>query len=163
LKEQQDAETKLYETTKQSLIELLKTDNNLLKSIFGRNQPVPLNPEPTIDDLRREAQKHLQDLNLKADRHIDMELEYNDILKASLCSFKFIALKTPASSLLQVPSSIFFTFSFYTFPDVTSEVLYLKSAQQIESGDLALDGSVPIAPSKQYFLVYKDLLRMLTN
>jgi hypothetical protein len=92
-----------------------------------------------------------------------MELEYNDILKASLCSFKFIAFRTPAISVLEVPSSLFFTFEFYTFTDVTSEVLYLKTSQQIESGDLKFDDTQNILLNKQYFLIYKDLLRMVAD
>lgn len=36
----------------------------------------------------------MKSLRMQDDRLIDLEIEYNDILKASLISFKFIALKT---------------------------------------------------------------------
>jgi len=80
------------------LIEFLKTDDNLLKSIFGRGKPQPEASEQRLDALRQEVKKHMRDLNLDQDRNVDLELEYNDILKASLCSFKFVALRTNEGS-----------------------------------------------------------------
>jgi len=55
LKEQQESETQLYESTKQSLLTLLKTDNNLLKSIFGRGPTPQETDEANIEMLKREA------------------------------------------------------------------------------------------------------------
>lgn len=91
-----------------------------------------------------------------------MEIEYNDILKASLCSFKFIALRTKSSCPTPIPASLYFTFSFYTFPEVQTETVYVKTAKQIEEGDLSLNES-SIALNKQHFLVYKDLLKMMAG
>lgn len=50
------------------------------------------------------------------DADVNMELEFNDILRASSISFKFVALKTPSSlpTGASLPSRLFFTFKFYT-------------------------------------------------
>ena len=53
------------------------------------------------------------ELDLEKEREINMELEYNDILKASMVSFKFVAYRTPAQAVHPIPSSLFFTFDFY--------------------------------------------------
>jgi hypothetical protein len=157
LKKQQETETDLYENTKKSLVDLLKTDSNLLKSIFGRVPDAADESDNRLEILRREAQKQMQTVQ-REDRFIDMETEYNDILKASLCSFKFIALRTLSAS---VPASLYFTFNFHNFQQVTTEVVYLKTAQQLESRDMLLSHSAEIASNKQYLLVYTDLVKML--
>ena len=62
-----------------------------------------------------------------------MELEFNDILKASMVGFKFVAFRTPSQSKFPLPQSLFFTFNFYNFEEVTTEVVHLKTAYQIEN------------------------------
>ena len=58
--------------------------------------------------LGREQESKLADSNL------NLELEYNDVLKASKLTLKFVAFKTPTSGTT-LPSSLFFTFKFFTY------------------------------------------------
>ena len=50
--------------------------------------------------------------------NVNLEVEFNDVLKANLFTLKFIALITPSSlppSIQALPKSLFFTFKFYTY------------------------------------------------
>eukprot|EP00351_Strombidinopsis_sp_SopsisLIS2011_P001491 CAMPEP_0116888954 /NCGR_PEP_ID=MMETSP0463-20121206/24242_1 /TAXON_ID=181622 /ORGANISM="Strombidinopsis sp, Strain SopsisLIS2011" /LENGTH=95 /DNA_ID=CAMNT_0004554767 /DNA_START=1852 /DNA_END=2139 /DNA_ORIENTATION=- len=63
---------------------------------------------------------------------VNMELEYNDSLRANLITFKFLAFKT-ATSLknITLPNRMFLSFKFFTFDEVTTEPVDL-----VLSGDL---------------------------
>lgn len=74
-----------------------------------------------------------------------MDIETNDVLKANRISVKFISFKTPSSmpptalgssDLMRLPSSLFFTFKFYTFQTVQTEEVLLKTEEQIERGNI---------------------------
>ena len=74
---------------------------------------------------------------------MSLEVESNDVLRANRIGIKFIAFKTPTSmppssaasrEPMQLPSSFFFTFKFYTFQTVQTEAVLLKTAEQIEQG-----------------------------
>lgn len=50
--------------------------------------------------------------------NVNLEVEFNDVLKANLFTLKFIALITPSSLppyIQALPKSLFFTFKFYTY------------------------------------------------
>lgn len=66
-----------------------------------------------------------------------MELEHNDVLKASTVTFKFAAFQSPSSlpqNMERLPKSLFFTFKFYTFQSVQTEAVHLRLTKQVEDG-----------------------------
>ena len=68
------------------------------------------NPSPFKRDMLTEQRLMKPDANL--------EIEFNDILKANLFALKFVGLNTPSSmppGMESLPKSLFFTFKFYTF------------------------------------------------
>ena len=67
---------------------------------------------------------------------VNMELEYNDSLKANCITFKFLAFKT-ASSLkdIHLPNRMYLSYKFFTFDEVVTEPV-----------DLILSGDLPAAP-----------------
>ena len=59
-----------------------------------------------------------------------MELELNDVLKASSISVKFMAFQTPSSlpaARQKLPKSFYFIYRFYNFPVTHTEKVYLQS------------------------------------
>jgi hypothetical protein len=54
-------------------------------------------------------------------------------------------------------------FRFYTFQPVTTEVALLKTAEQIEQGNIGHTVDQPIALSTSYYLVYSELMRLFYN
>ena len=94
---------------------------------------------------------------------VNLEIEINDILKASLFSIKFVGLNTPSSlppDAESLPKSLFFTFKFYTFPVVQTELVTLMTTKSIEAGQMR-PGEIELA--KQYYLVQDDELRLFNN
>lgn len=78
----------------------------------------------------------------------DMELEYNDALRASRVTLKFVAFKTPTSGTA-LPTSLFFTFKFFNNPACQTEPAQLHTSDQA------------IKLATQYYLVLPDTLRLL--
>ena len=64
---------------------------------------------------------------------------------------------------MAIPSSLFFTFKFYTFQTVQTEIALLKTADQIQQFDISNNTTDPMKLSTSYFLVYKDLLKFFVN
>jgi len=57
---------------------------------------------------------------------VNLEIEYNDVLKASQFAIKFVGINTPTSlppNMEALPKSLFFTFKFYTFQAVQTELV----------------------------------------
>ena len=95
---------------------------------------------------------------------VNLELEINDVLKASLFTIKFIGLNTPSSippNTEALPKSLFFTFKFYTKNVVQTERVSLMTTKSIEAGDMM--GPADIELAKQYYLVQDDELRLFNN
>ena len=82
---------------------------------------------------------------------VNLELEYNDALRASRFTFKFVAFKTPTSTEHQLPKDLFFTFKFFTKQTAQTEIAKLHSK----------DGQIKLA--QQYYLVLPDTLRLMAN
>lgn len=61
-----------------------------------------------------------------------MDIEMQDIYKASTLTFKFVAMKTPFNPDIQIPSKVFFTFKFFTFKSVETEKVVLKLPPELE-------------------------------
>ena len=63
-----------------------------------------------------------------------MDFEVNDPFKASTFTFKFVALKTPMilNTVSAIPQKLFFTFKFFTFKEVKSEVCILSLPPDVE-------------------------------
>jgi hypothetical protein len=81
--------------------------------------------------------------------NLNMDLEYNDSLRASKIILKFVAFKTPTSSAAPLPASMFFTFKFFTFTACQTESVALHTVDsQIKLGT-------------QYCLVLPDTLRLM--
>ena len=59
---------------------------------------------------------------------MDLELERKDRLKASQIQIKFVSYKTPLDRLNNVPQKFYFSFRFFTFPDVVTDYLGLAGA-----------------------------------
>jgi hypothetical protein len=58
--------------------------------------------------------------------NVNLEIEYNDVLKASQFAIKFVGINTPTSlppNMEALPKSLFFTFKFYTFQAVQTELV----------------------------------------
>lgn len=104
------------ERTKKSLLELLKSDESLRQSLFPgtamhRNESQQAMQQVSEQDKRRLAglganiglgRQQLRDPAAEAGAGllgatVNMELEHNDVLKASTVSFKFVAFQSPSS------------------------------------------------------------------
>ena len=86
---------------------------------------------------------------------INMELEHNDVLKASSVALKFVAFQAPSSlphGKECLPKSMFFTFKFYTFPATQTESVHLRLTKQLEAGTNP-DEEVNIELAKKYYLI----------
>lgn len=82
--------------------------HNLSRIGVNANKPVSFTRDP-----RAEA-------NLLGP-NVNLEIENNDVLKASLFSVQFVGLNTPTSlppNMEALPKSLFFTFKFFTFQAV---------------------------------------------
>jgi hypothetical protein len=67
--------------------------------------------------------------------NLNMDLEYNDALRASRMTFKFVAFKTPTSAAAPLPTSLFFTFKFFNFTACQTEPVALHTVDdKIELG-----------------------------
>ena len=71
--------------------------------------------------------------------NVNLEIENNDVLKASSVSIKFVGLNTPASlppNMKAIPKSLFFTLKFWTFPEIHTDKVYLTTTRSIEENKL---------------------------
>lgn len=71
----------------------------------------------------------------------------NDSLLRSNIVLKFVAFKTPSTSSVQFPKSLFFTFKFFTFTTIQTDLVHLHIEKEIK-------------PANQYYLVLPDQLKM---
>ena len=89
------------------------------------------------------------------EQDVNMELELNDVLKASNISLKFVSFKTPSSwpggDAPALPSRVFFTFKFYNFDTVETNPVYLRQASDLENDEIARDPEMKLAT--QYYLI----------
>ena len=88
---------------------------------------------------------------------VNMEVELNDVLKANQFSIKFVGLNTPSSlppNLQKMPSTLFFTFKFYTFNAVQTEHVLLTTSKDIEESKASAQNEIQLA--KKYHLVQED-------
>ena len=90
---------------------------------------------------------------------VNMELEFNDVLKGNSFGVKFVAMQTPTSlpaKMSSLPSKVFFTFKFYTFNMVQTDAVQLRLSKQIEE-TLSSQKSVSFDPkielARKYYLV----------
>jgi hypothetical protein len=165
---------KITEHTKKTLLELLKSDEKLKDTIFGAQEKPKMKEVQAIEKIT--ALQGLTDkLRAKAIMTRDemrLDVEANDLLKANRIAIKFISFRTPSSmppqaagtdKSTQLPSSLVFMFRFYTFQAITTEVALLKTAEQIEQGNIGKELDEPIRLSTSYYLVYSELMRLFYN
>ena len=122
---------------------MLKTDESLRTSLFGHLQ----SKDGALSESQKSAMERVSDqdrVNLGRigvsvenrqvtftrdpraearllEPNLNLEIEYNDVLKASQFSIKFVGINTPSSlppNMVALPRSLFFTFKFYTFQAV---------------------------------------------
>jgi len=61
-----------------------------------------------------------------------MELEMNDSLLRSNIVLKFVAFKTPSTSTVTFPKSLFFTFKFFTFTTIQTDYVHLHYEKELK-------------------------------
>jgi hypothetical protein len=115
----------INESTKKTLLELLRSDDKLQETIFGATQKpqmdeIHLNKEDLLQSMTKGIQLRAKQTN----EELLLDVEEKDMLRANRVAFKFISFKTPASmppmstsshAKMTLPNSFFFTFKFYTF------------------------------------------------
>ena len=63
---------------------------------------------------------------------INLDLELNDVLARSMVNIKFVALKTPSTASSAMPEKLFFTFKFFTFKTIQTDVVNLHFETEIK-------------------------------
>ena len=95
--------------------------------------------------------------------NVNLEIENNDVLKASQFSVKFVGMNTPTSlppNMEALPKSFFFTFKFFTFQTVQTEIVQISTTKAIEEGKVEI-GNVELA--KRYYFIMEDQIKMFKS
>ena len=85
----------------------------------------------------------------------DFKKEYSDSLRANQIVFEFTNFKTPSTLLgVKLPRNLFFTFKFYSFRPVQTEVVELHRREDLMSNDMT---KKEIVHSTPYCLVTENI------
>jgi len=152
-KEEAPDATSEKDQTKKSLLEVLKSDDKLRNELFGHINNVSIAQTKELSQEDKQSLAKLGLMNIKHSQHdnskssVNIDLEMNDSLPRSNIGLKFVAFKTPSTSAVSFPKSLFFTFKFFTFTTVQTDPVNLHFENEIN-------------PANQYYLVLPDQLKM---